>query len=343
VNVVQEFLVANSERLRLEHHGLKGIPSCVVLTPRFPASRHIVVLVLAPGAAAPCLVVKLPRLPGDHSGVAREAASLQELEQLRHDLGTAPRVVSFERMGGLAILLQTALVGEPIDQDAVRKAPTRCVAAVTEWLAGLPQIAGADRRPDWFEDLLARPLERLAAALSGSAEGSRLLERTAKLVEPLRGATFPLVFEHGDLSDPNLLWLEDGRVGVVDWELSQPRGLPLHDLCFFLAYVAVATARATTLDAQVTAFSDAFLARDGWARPLLAAAAEQAGLAAELRMPLFVACWMRCTAGLLQRFDHDLGNAPKADGHPLLLGDRCYAFWRQAVAHADAPGGPWDH
>jgi hypothetical protein len=86
----------------------------------------------------------------------------------------------------------------------------------------------------------------------------------------------------------------------------------------------------------VSAFDDAFLEPDGWTRPLLAAAAERAGVAAELRAPLFVACWMRCTAGLLERFDHNL--AAPADEYPLLLGDRCYAFWRRAVGCADAAG-----
>lgn len=328
MNVVQAFLDVSRERLGLERYGLRGTPSCVVITPRFPASRHVVVLVLAPGAAAPCLVAKLPRLRQDNGGVEREAASLRALERARPGIATVPHVVALERDEMRAILLETALLGEPIDQEMVRREPARCIQAVTGWIAELPSVHASDRGTGWFQALLERPLRRLSGALAGSAEGVRLLERTSELVAPLRRAEFPLVFEHGDLSDPNLLWLRDGSVGIVDWELSQPRGLPLHDLCFFLAYVAVATARATQVDSQVEAFHRAFFEPGGWARPLLLANAERAGLPGWLIAPLVVACWMRCTAGLLERLAVDVPEP--------VHGDRLYAFWRHAVAHVEA-------
>jgi aminoglycoside phosphotransferase (APT) family kinase protein len=334
VNLVQAFLDSGRERLSLGRYGLGGTPSCVVITPRFPASRHVVILVLAPGTAGPCLVAKLPRLPDDHGGVEREAASLRALERARPGITTVPRVVALERYHTRTILLETALVGEPIDQAMIRADPATWVRAVTGWIAQLPSVDAEDRAGS-FEALLERPLRRLSGALAGSAEGAQLLERTSELVEPLRRAQFPLVFEHGDLSDPNLLWLRDGQVGIVDWELSQPRGLPLHDLCFFLAYVAVATARATHVDSQVAAFHRAFFEPGGWVRPLLVADAERAGLPVRLIAPLVVACWMRCTAGLLERL---ATNAPGA-----VQGDRLYAFWRHAVANVDALQSPGDH
>jgi aminoglycoside phosphotransferase (APT) family kinase protein len=335
VNLIEAFLDSSRERLGLERYGLRGAPSCVVITPRFPASRHVVVLVLAPGATAPCLVAKLPRLDHDNGGVEREAASLRALEWARPGIASVPRVLALERHDTRTILLETALLGEPIDQDMVRRDPASCIQAVTGWIAQLPSVHAADRGTGWFEALLEGPLQRLSGALAGSAEGARLLKQTSELVEPLRRAEFPLVFEHGDLSDPNLLWLGDGRVGIVDWELSQPRGLPLHDLCFFLAYVAVATARATQVDSQVAAFHRAFFEPGGWARPLLVADAEEAGLPGRLIAPLVVACWMRGTARLLERLGVDVPEP--------VLDDRLYAFWRHAVANVDALQWPGDH
>lgn len=322
MRLVQNFLVSNASRLGLECHGVDGTPSCLMLTPWFSASRHVVVLVLASETGAPCLVAKLPRRSGDGGGVEREAANLRHLERVGASVGSVPRVVALELVGGRPMLLETALAGRPMDQYAIRREPARCLEAVNSWLLGLPWAPASGRRPNWYETLLERPLQQAAAGgLLGG--GSLLVERTLELTEPLRHAELPLVVQHGDLSDPNLLWLEDGRVGVVDWELSEQHGLPAHDLCFFLAYFATATARARRLKDQVAAFHSAFIVPGAWARPLVVDYADRSRLARPLLTPLFVACWASYVIGLPVR-----GVSPVAS--------RYHAFWRHTVQHADA-------
>jgi hypothetical protein len=330
VSLVQRFLAASATRLGLEGHGVKGTPSCILLTPRFMASRHVVVLVLGTETGRPCLVAKLPRLRDDDAGIQREAANLRQLERARvgGDPGV-PRVLALERFEGQAILLETALAGRPMDRAAVRSDPGRCLAAVVEWTGALPSTAPAERHAGRYEELLAGPLRRAGGDARLPAEWRRLVERTLELVAPLRDVALPLVFEHGDLSDPNLLWLDGGRVGVVDWELSEPHGLPAHDLCFFLAFVAVATARARRLTTQVRAFHDAFVRPGGWARPLLAAHADRLQVRRSLLAPLLVACWARYTLGVLSR----LWDEGEQTGLPV--DERSYRFWRHAVAHAE--------
>lgn len=73
------------------------------------------------------------------------------------------------------------------------------------------------------------------------------------------------VFEHGDLSHPNLIEYSAGEVGVIDWELAERAGVPLHDLVFFLMYVALSSARSRSSAAQQQALTDAFRSGDGWA------------------------------------------------------------------------------
>jgi aminoglycoside phosphotransferase (APT) family kinase protein len=322
LRLVQNFLVSNASRLGLACHGVDGTPSCLLLTPWFSASRHVVVLVLASETGAPCLVAKLPRRSGDGGGVEREAANLQHLERVGVGGGSVPKVVALELVAGRPMLLETALAGRPMDQYAIRREPARCLEAVNSWLLELPWAPASGRRPDWYETLLERPLRQAAAGgLLGG--GSLLVERTLDLIEPLRHGELPLVVQHGDLSDPNLLWLEDGRVGVVDWELSEQHGLPAHDLCFFLAYLAIATARARRLKDQVVAFHNAFIAPGAWARPLVVDYADRSGLTRSLLTPLFVACWANYVTGLLAR-----GVSPVAS--------RYHAFWRHTVQHADA-------
>jgi aminoglycoside phosphotransferase (APT) family kinase protein len=48
-----------------------------------------------------------------------------------------------------------------------------------------------------------------------------------------------LVPEQRDFSPWNVLISPDGDVGVLDWESAEPAGLPLLDLVYFLAYLAI--------------------------------------------------------------------------------------------------------
>jgi len=78
MNTVLEFLEANWQRLHLEPYGLEaGRMSCIILTPRFRASRQVVVLVLPRHQPQAALVAKLPRLPETRASLAMEAANLQ--------------------------------------------------------------------------------------------------------------------------------------------------------------------------------------------------------------------------------------------------------------------------
>ena len=63
------------------------------------------------------------------------------------------------------------------------------------------------------------------------AEARRLLTRLEGL---------PLVCEHRDFSPWNLFVHAGDRLAVFDWESSEPEGLPLLDLIYFLTYMASA-------------------------------------------------------------------------------------------------------
>jgi hypothetical protein len=298
--------------------------TCVFVTPRFRASRHVVVLVFPLDQAKPVLVVKVPRLPGDDEGVRREAAVLTALHAAGM-LETVPRVVAFD--GG--ILVETALAGRPLVRGEVRRSREACVTAVEAWLAELERARPGDElSPSDYERLLEEPLRRFARFFPDQ----ELVRRTLELTAPLRDSALPLVFEHGDLSEPNLIRLGDGRIGVVDWELAEPRGLPAHDLAFFLAYAAFAASGATTVQRQLAAYDKAFLRPDGWARPRLRAYAERRGIVRELLAPLVVACWARQTAGLLAR---PSGGQPSAELIAWLRSNRFHALWRESVRRVE--------
>lgn len=336
MNTVLTFLEANRQRLALERYGVPQQLSCVVVTPRFRASSHVVFLILARGRPEPLLVAKVPRLAGASIGVEREVANLRAVQALRADgFDSIPRVVAFEEYHDRPILVETALTGRPMDPSTVRRDLTGCCQAVIDWLAEVQRPARA-ARAIWFERLVERPLRSFEAIFPLASEEMEALQRTWELVAPLRDADLPLVFEHGDLSHPNLMLLRDGGLGVVDWELAEPEGLPAYDLFFFLTYAAFALRNARSNGDYLAAFHQAFFGRSAWARPYVAAYARQLHLAPGLLTPLFVLCWARYLTSLLLR----LGDAARPQGRlepataTWLRANRYYALWRHAVAHA---------
>jgi len=304
-----------------------GPLSCLFLTPRFRASASVVVLVTAGRSAVPRLVVKLPRAAeGATASLAPEAAGLEAAGA--HGLGedgSAPRLVfrgEPEALGGWPVLVETAVPGRPLDAAAVRRRPGRAVAAVEGWLrdlaTGAPRTSAAER----LERLVAKPLEPVAAL--GPDERS-LVDRTLELCGPLAGAELPVVLEHGDLSHPNVL-LAGRRIGAVDWELAEPQGLPLHDLTFFLAYVAGARRKARTPEDHEAAVRRA----EGDTGVRLRRHAAALDVLPELVAPLVVASWARQAAGLWRRTEH---REPA-----WLRQSRVVRLWRRALAVASANG-----
>ena len=339
MNTLLTFLENNWQRLDLARYGTLDRLSCVIVTPRFRASSHVVFLLLANGQPDPMLVAKVPRLAEASDGLRREAANLGLVQSVRPDgFDSIPRVVAFEDYGGRPLLIETALAGQPMDRRMVRRHRTRCCEAALAWLLGVPSfLSGANGTPrGWFDRLVEKPLDQVARAFSASADEALPLDETRDLVAPLRDEALPLVVEHGDLSHPNLFLLRSGGLGVVDWELAEPHGLPTHDLFFFLSYVAFALHNARTHREHVAAFRAAFLGRSAWARPYVRTYAEQLGLPPRVLTPLFVLCWARYMAGLLTRLgETDRVEGVGADTTAWLRSNRYYALWRHALAHLD--------
>ena len=124
-------------------------------------------------------------------------------------------------------------------------------------------------------------------------------------------------------------------MGVVDWELAQPRGLPACDLFFFLANAAFALHRSHSTGDYLSAFDAAFFQPQAWGRRWVRAYGEKLGLPYEVLTPLFTLCWARYTDSLLLR-------TAEATGFPentrirtaaWLRGYRYYALWKYALVH----------
>jgi aminoglycoside phosphotransferase len=293
--------------------------------------------VLAEDRAEPILVVKLPRLPGDNERLDREVANLHVANRARaEDDKSIPRVMAYEDYHEHRLLIETAVPGRPMSPAIVRQQPELCLEAVLTWLLDLQQatVSSTPRDDrDWFERLIEQPLQQFNALLPESAEAARLVEQTLTLMRPWRDHDMPLVMEHGDFSSPNILQDENGSVGVVDWELAEPKGLPAADLFFFLTYIAFARQNARKNVDYLKAFQRAFFGSQAWASSYVMRYRERLKIAPETLASLFVATWGRYVAGLLMRLQesNEAGGMVGDETVKWLRSNRYYVLWRYAI------------
>jgi hypothetical protein len=243
-----------------------------------------------------------------------------------------PRLVALESVAGQHLLIETALVGTPLDAASVRRRPDATCQAVIAWLQAIQPSGGPQSDASWFDALVRPGLDLLASVLGDSASDRGHLDRLQRLVAPLAGTRLPLVLEHGDLSPPNLMQLADNGLGAVDWELAEPRGLPLHDLVFFLGYAGFALHGAAKSGRYVAAYDATLFGPQAWGRVHLLDYASQLGLARQWLTPLVALCWTRYLASLVRRRDQVASAAGVAD---WLRTNRYYQLWHHTLSNLD--------
>ncbi len=92
--------------------------------------------------------------------------------------------------------------------------------------------------PTAFDQIISPFFQEVLPFLKDEEMRSRFQYVIDGVRERLLGTLFPLVYSHGDFQvenmilDPSTLKIE----GIIDWDLSQSEGLPLHDLLYLLLY-----------------------------------------------------------------------------------------------------------
>jgi Phosphotransferase enzyme family len=318
-------------------------PSRLIVTPWFEASRHVICLYFDTVNRLMCGVAKLPRRPWDVGGICHEGDVLRELGERTDALARQAPGVRGLSSGVRPFLLETPLHGRIAGPEVARANTRLLLEAALDFLSRLPTTGMTTQEELWFVRLIEKPLRDVAALVDLKPVPS-LVERTLELLEPLRSAEMPLVLEHGDLGHPNLLITKDGRLAAVDWERSEVRGLPAHDLCFLLQYVSESKRATFELDGQRRAFDDAFTGVDAWATPWLRRYETSIGLEHRFMAPLLLASWVRSSAGLLVRLGPGGASTSQAENDPAVTRsglaeafelDRDFHLWRHAVRRFD--------
>ena len=309
---------------------------CLLRTPRFRASSHVLFFVFSRRQKQPILIAKTPRLAGDLAALEREAANLQRLAATCPKAhAAAPRLVAYRDWHGSKLLLQSVVPGRPMSPAVVRRAPDDCARKVMHWITDLhfDSRSFTTGPSGSVRQTIDGSLGFLQEAFPASEELRRMLESTRERVEPLATQVLPRVFAHGDLSSPNILMDDAGRIGVVDWELADPAGLPAADVFFFLTYIAFARSDATNTQNQVSSFGDAFFGSPAWARDQVMEYAKALGLSSRSLRPLFLLTWVRYVESLVMRLRQESNGDVTEELRQWLTTNRYFALWKYTLEH----------
>lgn len=310
--------------------------SCLLLTPRFETSRNVVFLFFSNLSESPVLVGKMPRVPGDDADLIKENENLLSIHDATNNrMQSMPRSVAVEQCGGNTLFLQTGLSGTLMSPAYVRSRTQWCIDAVTTWISNLHAATVTDCVSGLFEQEIQRPIEMFRRFFPLTAMQDRVMS-VCEHALLAHSQQIPHVFEHGDLSHPNIFVLQDGGIGVVDWELAKRYGVPALDLFFVLSYLSAAISDAHDTEQHVLAFQRAFMGPSAWAQRYIAGYTSVMQLRPDLLVPLFVLCWTRYVVNRTIRAAAASGSKlPDKRVMDWVRSDRYYAYWRHAVDRID--------
>ena len=203
-----------------------------------PWSR-VVLLPFGRSDEQPRAVLKLPRSREHNWATEREQSSLAQVRDLLPPqlAATVPAPLGVRTWSGLTVGTECFLPGRPLAFAAPsargRSSASAQLAGAVGWLIELhlaTRVYDLDADDPSALEILIAPLRRviLLLGLPVAADADSLRERYGSL----RGLTFPMVWQHCDLTPVNIRW--DGRRhSVVDWEAART-GPALCDLFYLL-------------------------------------------------------------------------------------------------------------
>jgi aminoglycoside phosphotransferase len=298
VNLVEQFLSGETGRAAVSVLPGFSPAGSIVITPRYPDSRHVVVLVVD-GTGRPRVVGKVVRATGDTSTLGREAQLLGSLDGSGVPPGSVPRLLAFENVGGHWILVQTALRGRAVTHADARADPDRWWALVTDWLAALP--VGPQPEPAaWLDGYLGDSLRLAASVLEPTAQERDAFLATEHFLSRFAQAGFRTVVEHGDLSHPNVLWSRRG-IAVVDWETGHRAGVVGADAAVFLSFLEFAKAGVHGRDGEARVYAEQLLRPGAQARDRLIAYLAVQQIGEEWVDHVLLAAWSRICLAVFPR------------------------------------------
>lgn len=243
----------------------------------------------------PNVIVKMPRSARFNHRLDTEFRALTALRELVPE-GTCPAPLFLDHHAELAVLGEEVVAGVPFRRLTTARADCPFADRALDWLIGLGVTSRrAGRTPDGQASRIGDLFDRyLRIYEPGAAERRSIDSAIAPL---LRGdGAVPTVFRHSDAGTWNVLASRDGRIVFLDWETSEPAGMPLWDLFDFLGSFALWSGRTRGCADPCESYARAFHV-DGPFRALHDRAVEKycarVGVNGALGPALFAAFWMQ--------------------------------------------------
>lgn len=295
--------------------GATDARDAVLITPRYETSRHAIALVMADRPHRAVLAVKVPRRPADTHGIEHEAGVLAHLGAA--GFPGVPELVGVWRHRGRPAMISTALTGEELSPERVRRDPDSARSLVLEFVERLGALPAPPRSPNDA----ASGLRTLAEALDSPGW---LLETIATTHELLGTEPLPGAVEHGDLGHPNMLVTPENTLAVLDWERADARGLAGSDLVYAWHYLACAEAWIWRTEDQVACLRREF-SPSGAGRAALESHLLRRGGDPDRASEVLTLTWARAAATLADRLPAGASSAATADQ------DRDVHLWRASL------------
>jgi hypothetical protein len=204
---------------------------------RHYSSQKVVMFLFDAAAPRPSIVVKLPRHERFNDRVEVDYRAIERVHSLAGHERRVPVPCFAGDYGGRRVAAVGAVEGTPFPHAVGGDRHGALAWSVVHWLGELgASTARATPAAELAGPLheLVRRLERLYPLTAG--------ERAAlhRDVDALSDAAdvLPVVMQHGNVADWNLIVRPDGGVVFLDWEFAECNGLPLWDLFFFLRFQA---------------------------------------------------------------------------------------------------------
>lgn len=222
--------------------------------------NRIVLLLFKPGATAPSVAIKMPRIASFNEHVEWEHQVLTSLNAVT-PRPSVPRSTLFH-WNGLAVCAETCVSGSSLN-SRVGSSSTGALEDLTLTSAWLQAFHGQTKQTvparDWLQaNLIERLCGQYAKTFGLTPDEGRLFDALKGALNTTGTDTLPLVWQHTDFGPWNV-YRDGDRISVIDWEVGR-RGPALIDLLYFSTHWSRALAARATTAQRVRHFEELFLA-----------------------------------------------------------------------------------